>query len=511
MQCSDGDGFMLDDFYAGWFSQFREHVIGAELVHQIGDEERKIIYADWTASGRLYRPIEDYISDVLGPFVANTHTESTLTGGAMTEAYEEAKQLIKQHLNADENDAIIVAGAGMTVVINKLQRMMGLRIPEHVKTDVSISEDDKPVVLITHMEHHSNQTTWQECEVTLVIIDRGKDGLPDLEHLKQLLEQYQHRELKIGSFTACSNVTGIITPIHEMAKIMHQYDGLCFVDYAASAPYVEIDMHPEDALQKLDAVMFSPHKFLGGPGSSGVMVFDKSLYRLSVPDQPGGGTVAWTNPWGGHRYFDDVETREDGGTPGFLQTIKAALAIKLKEEMGIDKILVRESHIKKLFVEQLTSHSGIKLLEQQCMNRLAIFSFYSLSIHFNLIVKLLNDRFGIQVRGGCSCAGTYGHLMLHVAPELSHKITAQIDAGDLTEKPGWVRVSLHPTMSDEEVLYISDAIHAVIDNVVDWSKGYQFDKTTGEFENASLSYSTPGLKGFLALPDSPVVNSSVVN
>jgi selenocysteine lyase/cysteine desulfurase len=229
------------------------------------------------------------------------------------------------------------------------------------------------------------------------------------------------------------------------------------------------------------------------------MVFDKSLYRLTVPDQPGGGTVAWTNPWGGHRYFDDVETREDGGTPAFLQTIRAALAVKLKDEMGVENILARESHIKKLFVEQLTTHTGIQLLDSQCMDRLAMFSFYSLSIHFNLIVKLLNDRFGIQVRGGCSCAGTYGHIMLKVAPELSNAITAQIDAGDLTEKPGWVRVSLHPTMTDAEVLYISDAIHAVIDNIVAWSDSYQFDKASGEFVNPKLDYTTPGLSGFSAL------------
>ncbi len=490
---------MSDVFLADWFAQFRQRTIGSHLSHKIGADERQIIYADWTASGRLYQPIEDYISHTLGPFVANTHTESTLTGGAMTEAYSEAKQVIKNHLNANENDAIILAGAGMTVVINKLQRMMGLRIPEHVRSEVTIAEDQKPVVFITHMEHHSNQTTWQECEVTLLIINRGEDGLPDLHHLKQLLEEYKHRSLKIGSFTACSNVTGIITPVHQMAALMHQYEGLCFVDYAASAPYVEINMHPQDEMQKLDAVLFSPHKFLGGPGSSGVMVFDKSLYRLTVPDQPGGGTVAWTNPWGGHRYFDDVETREDGGTPAFLQTIRAALAVKLKEEMGIKNILARESHIKKLFVEQLTSHDGIQLLDEQCMDRLAMFSFYSLSIHFNLIVKLLNDRFGIQVRGGCSCAGTYGHIMLEVAPEISNEITAQIDAGDLTDKPGWVRVSLHPIMTDEEVLFISDAIHAVIDNIVAWSEGYQFDKTTGEFVNPKLVYTTPGLQEFSAL------------
>ncbi len=490
---------MPQDKLVDHFSPFRDNVIGMDLCYLRDGEVKPVIYADWTASGRLYAPIEDYISQVLGPYVANTHTESTLTGGAMTKAYQQAKKAIKDHVNANENDAIILAGAGMTIVINKLQRMMGLKIPEHIKDDVNIAEEDKPLVIITHMEHHSNQTTWQECEVTLEIIQRDDKGMPDLNNLRQILQQYKERKLKIGSFTACSNVTGLITPMAEMAEIMHQHNGLCFADYSASAPYVDMNMHPHNALQKLDVVMFSPHKFLGGPGSSGVMVFDKALYRLSVPDQPGGGTVAWTNPWGGHRYFDDVETREDGGTPGFLQAIRAALAIKLKEAMGSEKMLQRERYIKQLFAEQLTAHDQIELLEGDRLDRLAIFSFYSLNIHFNLIVKLLNDRFGIQVRGGCSCAGTYGHILLHVAPEKSKKITAQIDAGDLTLKPGWVRVSLHPLMTDAEVLFISDAIHAVIDNIICWSQDYVFDKKTGEFINKSCQPETPNLDDFNVL------------
>jgi len=483
------------------FEQFRQQVIGMDLCCEKDDKKLAVIYADWTASGRLYQPIEDFISSVLGPYVANTHTESTLTGGAMTKVYHEAKNIIKDHVNADENDAIIFAGSGMTAVVNKLQRMMGLRIPEHVKKEFHLKEEEKPLVILTHMEHHSNQTTWEECEVSIEIINRDEKGLPDLAHLEQILNRYQNRKLKIGSFTGCSNVTGLLTPIAEMAEIMHRHKGLCFVDYAASAPYVNIDMHPKNSAQKLDVVMFSPHKFLGGPGSSGVMIFDKSIYRLSIPDQPGGGTVAWTNPWGGHRYFDDVEVREDGGTPGFLQAIRASLAIKLKEAMGVDNILKREKEIKKIFVEKLCSHPKIQLLEGNRLDRLAIFSFYSKNIHFNLIVKLLNDRFGIQVRGGCSCAGTYGHILLDVEPELSDQITAQIDTGDLTLKPGWVRVSLHPVMTNAEVSYIADAIHQVIDNIVPWSQFYKFDKASGEFVNPNCHISVPGLDQFKAIPD----------
>ncbi len=484
---------------AQWFGKFRENIIGSDLQYEFCGEKKNILYADWTASGRLYEPIEEFMSQVLGPYVANTHTSSNLTGGVMTEAYAEARQIIKQHVNANENDVIITAGAGMTVVANKLQRMMGLRIPEHAKKEMDLPEHEKPLVVVTHMEHHSNQTTWEECEVTLEIIRRGEDGLPDLLHLRQILEQYSDRPLKIGAFTACSNVTGIVTPYHQMAEIMHEFGGLCFIDFAASAPYVEMDMHPENPAQKLDAIMFSPHKFLGGPGSSGVMVFDKSLYRLDVPDQPGGGTVAWTNPWGGHRYYDDIEVREDGGTPGFLQAMRAALAIKLKQEMGQKNLLARETQLNQLFLSHLTQHPAIEILESQCQQRLSIFSFYSLDIHFNLIVTLLNDRFGIQVRGGCSCAGTYGHLLLHVKKQLSKTITAQIDAGDLSNKPGWVRVSLHPTMTDEEVIFIADAIHQVLDNVEAWSEDYRFDSASGEFfHKTEKNVDLPKLEDFKA-------------
>ena len=286
------------------FARFREGVIGEQLTHTLGGADRPVVYADWTASGRLYRPIEHFVSERLGPYVANTHTESTLTGCTMTHAYHQAQRIIKKHVRAGPGDVLIAQGSGMTTVVNKFQRILGLRLPEHVCSRMPVRDEDRPLVVITHMEHHSNQTTWEECAVKVEIIRRAPDGQPDLEDLDAILQRHAHRKLKIGAFSACSNVTGIITPYHRMAAIMHRHGGLCFVDFAASAPYVDIDMHPDDPAQKLDAIYFSPHKFLGGPGSSGVLLFDSSLYHLKVPDQPGGGTVAWTNPWGGHRFVD---------------------------------------------------------------------------------------------------------------------------------------------------------------------------------------------------------------
>lgn len=465
-----------------YFAPYRAGIVGNDLTLQTETEEHQVLYADWTASGRLYGPVEDYLLHELGPYVANTHTETTLTGSTMTKAYHDAQQSIKRHVNADDNDVIICSGSGMTVLINKFQRLLGMRIPEKWQSRIEISEDEKPLVLITHMEHHSNQTTWNECAVTVVMIPPNKTGLPDLDAMREILKKYESREMKIGSFTACSNVTGIKTPYFEMSQIMHEFGGVCFVDFAASAPYVDINMHPANPLQKLDAIFFSPHKFLGGPGSSGVMVFDKKLYKNKVPDQPGGGTVTWTNPWGEHQFFDNIEVREDGGTPGFLQTIKAALAIKVKESMGVDKIAQREKELTAILMNGLKEHPRINLLEDKQQQRLCIVSMYVIGMHHNLIVRLLNDKFGIQTRGGCSCAGTYGHILLGVDEETSHRITEQINEGDVTQKPGWVRISLHPTSTDVEAQFVVDAVKQVVDNVEVWSKDYSFKTCSGEFE-----------------------------
>ena len=484
-----------------YFSQFRQHIIGQQLKHNINGKEQDIVYADWTASGRLYRPIEEFVSTQLGPYVANTHTETNLTGSTMTKAYHDAQHLIKQHVNANENDALICAGSGMTTVVNKLQRMLGLRVPEPFRDTCELPEGKKPVVFVTHMEHHSNQTTWNACDVTVVVIKRTAQGQPCQHDLRQRLRDYTARPLKVGSFTACSNVTGIKTDYHSLAKIMHENDGICFVDFACSAPYVDIDMHPADPMAKLDAIFFSPHKFLGGPGSSGVLIFDKTLYVNKIPDQPGGGTVTWTNPWGEQGFYDDVETREDGGTPGFLQTIKVALAIKLKEKMGTDKIAAREAQLRDILMNGMNTIPGVEILEKEVRERLCIVSFYVRELHYNLIVRLLNDRFGIQSRGGCSCAGTYGHILLDVDKPTSENITNKIDQGDLSEKPGWVRLSLHPTSTNEEAQYIVDAVRQVVENAAHWQGYYKFDPVSGDFKPQGATSEFVSLEQFAPLPD----------
>ncbi len=464
-----------------YFQQFRNHIIGIDQEFETPFGKKKIIYTDWTASGRLYRPIEDKIINDFGPFVANTHTETTVSGTAMTMAYHEARNIIKRHVNASNDDVLITDGTGMTGVVNKFQRILGLKIPENLKEFTNIPKEKKPIVFISHMEHHSNQTSWLETIADVEIIPGCDQGLFCINNLQKLLEKYNDRSVKIASITSCSNVTGIRTPYHEVAKLMHQNGGLCFVDFACSGPYVKIDMHPEDSESYLDAIFVSPHKFLGGPGTSGVLIFNKKLYHNMVPDNPGGGTVSWTNPWGEHRYIDNIEDREDGGTPGFLQVIKTALAIGLKEQMGIENILKREHELVNYIFLELGNIPNIKILASQHQDRLGVISFYIDDLHFNLGVKLLNDKFGIQTRGGCSCAGTYGHLLLNVNQEDSNNLICQIDSGDLTLKPGWIRMSIHPTTTNSEIQFVCQSIIELAKNHFDWAKYYSYDKLTNEF------------------------------
>lgn len=464
------------------FAPFRANTIGSDTTFRTPYGEQRLVYADWTASGRLYRPIEEAIAERFGPYVGNTHSESSVTGTAMTLAYHEAHARIKRHVHAGPDDLVLTHGAGMTGAVNKLQRMLGLKAPEGLRRFVTLKPEERPVVFVTHLEHHSNQTSWYETVAEVVVLPPNAEGLVDLDALDAALAQYADRPLKIGAFSACSNVTGALTPYHELARRVHRAGGIVVVDFAASAPYVTIDMHPAgDPEASLDAVVFSPHKFLGGPGSSGVLVFNKALYHNTVPDEAGGGTVAWTNPWGQYAFLEDIEAREDAGTPGFLQAIRAALAVSLKEAMTVEAMQQREHEIVGAAMDRLLAIPGVHLLAPTVRERLAIFSFYIEALHYNLVVRLLNDRFGVQARGGCSCAGTYGHYLLHVDPTRSKAITDRIDQGDLSEKPGWVRISFHPTTPIEEVRFVLDAVAAVAEHGAEWGKDYEYSARTNEY------------------------------
>ncbi|MFB1049798.1 aminotransferase class V-fold PLP-dependent enzyme [Paraliobacillus sp. JSM ZJ581] len=459
-----------------YFKPYRQQTIGYNQRIKTPYGHKNMIYADWTASGRLYEPIELKLMNVIGPFIGNTHTESTVTGMTTTEAYEQSKYIIKNHVNARADDILIATGTGMTDAVNKLQRLLGIKAPEGIQQQMNIKETDRPIIFVSHMEHHSNYLSWKETTGDVIMLSPDKNGQVNTEELKKQLQFYAKRKTKIGAFTACSNVTGLQTDYHELAKMMHEHGGVCFVDFAASAPYNDIDMHPDELSERLDGIFFSPHKFLGGPGSSGILIVSEKLIPSEIPDIPGGGTVLWTDKWGGYKYNNHTESREDGGTPGFLQLIRAALAIKLKEAMGTEEMHYRKQEIINFFIPALENINGIDILgypsTQPCLGMIA---FCAKDIHHHLFVKLLNDRFGIQTRGGCSCAGPYGHYLLNIDSSLSKKIVQSVEAGDLFSKPGWVRISFHPFMSNQEIEHVIDAIQLVMKHAEQWKKDYVYD------------------------------------
>lgn len=415
------------------------------------------------------------------PFIANTHTESSKLSTIITKIYAEAKKIIRDHVNANDNDILICSDCGMTGVINKFQRILGIKAHESWYKYLTLKDIDRPVVFISHMEHHSNQLTWLETVADVEIIPPDNKGNFSITNLQESLIKFKNRKYKIASITACSNVTGILIDYYAVAKLMHSYNGYCFVDFSASAPYVKIDMHPTTRLTYLDAIFYSVHKFLGGPGSIGVLIFNRNLYHNYAPDNPGGGTVDWTNPWGGYKYCDSIEVKEQGGTPPILQTIKAAMCHKLKEEMGVENILEREKEILSLLWKRLSKIDNLKILREDEPNRLGIVSFYINNLHYDLGVRILSDRFGIQVRGGCSCAGTYGHYLLNINKEKSLEITNLIDQGDFSEKPGWIRLSIHQTMTQNEIKKIITAIELLALHHRKWSKEYAYNKKQNHF------------------------------
>ncbi len=471
-----------------YFMQFRNNIIGLQQTFESPFGKKEILYADWTASGQAYAPIEKCIQNEVLPFLGNTHTATTITGTMMSEAYEKAKKIVKKHVGANSDDVLIFCGSGMTAAVNKLQRILGMRIPERVKDYIQeeaallpLDEELKPVVFVTHMEHHSNHTSWLETIATVEIIKSNKYGNVDMEHFEILLEKYKQKKNKIAAITACSNVTGIQTPYHQIAKLIHKYDGFCFVDFACSAPYITIDMHPAEKGTHLDAIYFSGHKFLGGAGTPGVLIFNRNIYNNKVPDQPGGGTVTYSNPWKGHDYINSIEQREDGGTPPFLGGIKTAMCIRLKEAMCVENILHREEELLQIIFNRFSLLPNIEVLEENYKNRLGIVSFIVKGAHYNGVVKILNDWFGIQTRGGCSCAGTYGHTLLHIDEKKSYRVLGKIRSGDLSCKPGWVRLSIHPTMTDANIHFIMDAIETVATNFHEWIKEYVYNPSSNEF------------------------------
>ena len=480
----------------------RKEIIGNYSIIETPYGERNLFYADYTASGRNLHFIEEKLINIEKSY-ANTHTTDDYTGKYLTNLLHQSEENIKQFVNAGKEYKIISTGSGSTGALKKLQEILGVYIPPATQDRIYSSIEslgcdgctilerinkDKPVVFIGPFEHHTNELMWREAFAELVVVELGNDGLIDMRDLRGKLSDKKYEDrIKICSFSAGSNITGILSDPDEIARIAHKYGAYAFFDFAAIAPYVKIDIQ-KDKDNYYDAIFFSPHKFLGGPGSAGVLIFHKKMYRKDLPPTTaGGGTVDYVGYFE-HDYSEDIETREKAGTPPILQTIKTALAMETKEKIGLDLIEEKEEENKQLFFSSFLNSEKVEIIgNKDPEKRIPIISFIikhqDRYIHPRLITRLLSDLFGIQSRAGCSCAGPYGHRLLNIDLKTSDRYRKTIVEGVGGIKPGWARINLHYVFTEKDIKFLIDAINFIAEHGEKFLFEYKFDIKSADWVN----------------------------
>lgn len=496
----------------------RQQIVGVDSTFETPFGERLMVYCDYTASGRCLRFVESYLQSLQRVY-ANTHTEDDITGRSMTQLLHEAEEAIKSSVNAGPSGRIIACGTGATGAIDKLQQLVGVSLAPATRQNIhelldrpgsgtssgafeKLLTKAQPIVFIGPYEHHSNEISWRHSLATTVEVRLDASGHVDLEHLEELLvdPRYQGR-LRMGSFSAASNVTGIRTNVRKVASLLHAHGAIACFDFAACAPYVEIDMNPEPEYEgddpSIDAIFVSPHKFLGGPGSSGVLVFNERIYHRELPPSiSAGGTVDYVG-LEGEDFIARIEEREKAGTPGVLQTLKAGLVFEIKDRVGVDVINKREHELTQRAMESWAADDNIEILgNPDPGSRVGIISFNLRNpegkyLHHKFATALLNDLFGIQSRAGCSCAGPYGHRLLNIDQETSERYRYAVQGGHCGIKPGWCRVGLHWVMDDDEANYIVDAVHFIAREGHRFLALYDFDLCTGTWKHREIDTELP--------------------
>jgi selenocysteine lyase/cysteine desulfurase len=480
-------------------SAVRDGLIGTDEVVRGPFGPRRITYADYTASGRSLTFLEEFLRAQVLPRYGNTHTETSETGRQTTTFREDARRMIKRVCGATDDDALIFCGSGSTAAIDRLITILGLKLSaeldERFDLRSRIPTEARPVVFIGPYEHHSNELSWRESIADVVVIHEDAAGHIDLAELERVLEEHRDRPLRIGSFSAASNVTGIKTDVHAVARLLHRHGALSFWDFAAAAPYVDIDMNPGQDDEALDAVFLSPHKLVGGPGTPGVLLVKRRLLHNRVPAMPGGGTVEWVTEEG-QRYHDEPELREEGGTPAIVESIRAGLVFQLKEAVGAAAIQRREETYARRAIRHWQQNPAVNVLGPHDADRVAIISFTvryddERWLHHELVGALLNDLFGIQARGGCSCAGPYGARLLGIDLPTIRRHTGLIDQGWQGLKPGWTRVGFNYFITDDEADFIIRAVDLVAAEGWKLLPLYHFDARTGQWAHRHAADHAP--------------------